>query len=659
MTETVLQVKNLQVQFQTDERLIQAVDGISFELKQGQTLGIVGESGSGKSVTSLAVMGLVPQPGRVNAGEIWFRGVARDGQDQKSVDLLRLNAEQLQQYRGGQMAMIFQEPMSSLNPVYTIGFQLCEAIRMHQAVTPAQARRLALLLLQEVKLLPSDEELKRRYLERQQPVHQSGVDDERVPEVNEREMMLEINASKLDILERYPHELSGGQIQRVMIAMAISCNPTLLIADEPTTALDVTVQATILDLMRELRDSRQMAMIFITHDLGVIAEVADWVAVMYQGKIVEYGPVLQIFSNPQHPYTKGLLACRPRLNRRLRYLPTVADFMEAVTTQTGQVELREKQRRSLEVPLSEMQVSPTPQDLVENSEVSAAELEQRLSQLQQESPLVSVRDLQVGFPIQGMFGQTKRYFMAVNGVSFNVYPGETLGLVGESGCGKSTLARTLLRLIDPMSGQILFEGQDITRLQGNALRRLRREMQIVFQDPFSSLNPRINIGEAISEPLIIHAPNQTRKQRRQRVMELLERVGLNPEWINRYPHEFSGGQRQRICIARSLALNPKFIICDESVSALDVSVQAQVLNLLKALQGEFRLTYIFISHDLSVVKFMSDRIIVMNQGKIEEAGPSEQLYREPQREYTRQLIASIPTGTLERIQQQQAARSVS
>jgi len=641
MTDTVLDVRNLQVQFQTDEKLVTAVDGIDLKLKRGQTLGIVGESGSGKSVTSLAVMGLVPSPGRVNRGEIYFRA-SDDGAE--AVNLLRLSDEQKRLYRGGQISMIFQEPMSSLNPVYTCGFQLTEAIRQHQNVSQAEARRQATARLQEVKLLPSDEELRQRYLEefRQENPNQ--------PMPGEKEINHQVNQQKLAILERYPHELSGGQLQRVMIAMAISCNPEVLMADEPTTALDVTVQATILDLLRELRDKRGMSMIFITHDLGVIAEIADSVAVMYQGKIVESGDVWQIFSNPQHPYTKGLLACRPRLDRSSQYLPTVSDFMEVVTTPSGEQVIQEKpvDGKVLLSDVSEI-----------NSIANEAARSQRTVELQSQSPLVTVRNLQVGFPVQRIFGKAKRYIMAVNGVSFDVYPGETLGLVGESGCGKSTLARSLLRLIEPMGGEVRFESQDVTKLTGKRLRHLRREMQIIFQNPFSSLDPRFKIGETVMEPLLIHKVGSNAKARRDRAAYLLERVGLNPNWMNRYPHELSGGQRQRVSIARALGLNPKFIICDESVSALDVSVQAQVLNLLKELQGEFGLTYIFISHDLSVVKFMSDRIMVMNRGKIEEMGSAESIYRSPEKDYTRQLIASIPTGTLERIQQQQERRQAS
>ncbi len=619
MSEVVLNVSNLQVEFLGDKKLTKAVDGISFQLHRGQTLGIVGESGSGKSVTSLAVMGLVPPPGIIAEGEIWFQG--ENGA--QPVNLLQMSQARLQQYRGSKLAMIFQEPMSSLNPVYTIGFQLTEAIRLHQKVSAVQAREQAIALLQEVKLLSSNEELQCIEASRQGSSRSTKQHKPRQQLVQQKQAML----------ERYPHELSGGQLQRVMIAMAISCNPAVLIADEPTTALDVTVQATILDLLRELRNRRQMSIMFITHDLGIIAEIADWVAVMYQGKIVESGSVEQIFSHPQHPYTKGLLACKPRLDNRPQHLLTVSDFMGVKLMPEGESEIYEKK--------------PTypPQ-------VSTAALAQRMVKLQQQQPLLEVRNLRSGFPVRGVFGKTKDYFMAVKDVSFDVYPGETLGLVGESGCGKTTLVRTLLRLIEPMSGSVMFEGQNIIALSGRRLQQLRRGIQIVFQNPFSSLDPRMKIGDAVMEPLLIHSV-ATQRQRRERAAYLLERVGLAPDRMNRYPHEFSGGQRQRICIARALALNPKFIICDESVSSLDVSVQAQVLNLLKELQDEFNLTYIFISHDLSVVKFMSDRILVMNQGKIVEQGDSESIYREPKEEYTRLLIAAIPSGSLERIRERQ------
>ncbi|VXD19199.1 putative peptide transport fused subunits of ABC superfamily: ATP-binding components [Planktothrix serta PCC 8927] len=649
MQYVVLNVNNLRVEFETDERIVTAVDQISFQVGRGQTLGIVGESGSGKSVTALAIMGLLPTATAKVEGEVWFQIPESEDYSPYSqpVNLLQLSLTQKQTYRGGQISMIFQEPMTSLNPVFTIGFQLTEAIMQHEQLSPKQAMWKAASLLQEVKLLPSDDELMQQALEEQN--HQSisrspqELQDKRT---RKREVIQQVNAQKRAILDRYPHELSGGQLQRVMIAMAISCNPILLIADEPTTALDVTVQATILDLLQELQERRGMAMIFITHDLGIVAQIADQVAVMFQGKIVESGTLEQIFMAPKNPYTKGLLACRPTLDSPADRLPTVADFMDIITLETGEVEIREK-------------TSTDRNKIYNNISLTSQAF---LSSLPSDNPILAVKNLRVAFKIPGILGQTKRLLMAVNDVSFEVYPGETLGLVGESGCGKSTLSRGILQLIKPLSGQVLFEGQDITappletsiwsgiknyhnqQRFNQKMRWVRRNMQIIFQDPFSSLDPRISIGEAVMEPLIIHQVGQNVKEKRDRVAYLLERVGLNPDLMRRYPHEFSGGQRQRICIARALALNPKFIICDESVSALDVSVQAQVLNLLKELQSEFNLTYIFISHDLSVVKFMSDRLIVMNQGKIEEMGTAEEIYRHPKQAYTRQLIASIPSG---------------
>jgi peptide/nickel transport system ATP-binding protein len=635
MSDAILEVRNLQVQFRTDHQPIQAVDGISFEVKRGQTLGIVGESGSGKSVTSLAVMGLVPSPpGKITQGEIWFQ----EGSS-PAVDLRQLPQTQLQGYRGSRIAMIFQEPMSSLNPVYTCGFQLIEAIRQHQDISPEAAQQQAIARLQEVKLLPSDEEMLAE-------IEATGRKGDRTP----RE---ELRRRQQQMLDRYPHELSGGQSQRVVIAMAIAGNPSLLIADEPTTALDVTVQATILDLLRELRDRRGMSMIFITHDLGIIAEIADQVAVMYRGKIVESGPVTDIFARPQQPYTQGLLACRPQPSQRLRYLPTVADFLRK-EAQSADVPSPDPAApaNSMGVPVED------PVDRPLGDTITVAETQERLAQLIEKSPLVSVRNLQVGYPVRGVLGRTQRHIMAVDDLSFDIYPGETFGLVGESGCGKTTLGRSLLRLVPAMGGQVLFEGRDVLKLRGQAMRRLRRDMQIIFQDPFSALDPRMGVGAAIAEPLQIHGLLKGKRNLRERVAYLLERVGLSPESMNRFPHEFSGGQRQRICIARALALNPKFIICDESVSSLDVSVQAQVLNLLKALQAEFNLTYIFISHDLGVVKFMSDRIMVMNRGKIEEIGPADQIYQQPQQPYTQKLIDAIPSGSLARIEELQAQRLV-
>ncbi|MDJ1182256.1 ABC transporter ATP-binding protein [Roseofilum casamattae] len=627
MNDPVLRVCHLTVQFQTGETTARAVNDISFSVQRGQTLGIVGESGSGKSVTSLAVLNLIPQPpGKITNGEIWFTG-----NEGEPTNLRTCSPQQMQQYRGSQIAMIFQEPMSSLNPLYTIGFQLIETLRFHQEISTASARRQAIALLQEVQLLPSDTVLSDRAFQELQQNQSTSPSD--------RQLQQRVNQYKMEMLDRYPHQLSGGQLQRVTIAMAISCDPVLLIADEPTTALDVTVQATILNLLRELQQKRRMSIIFITHDLGVIAEIADRVAVMYRGEIVESGSVFDIFARPQHPYTKGLLACRPRPDTQLKYLPTVADYLAIEITEEGETSLLAKDTEQSAIALE------------------AGDREQRLAALQEKAPILLVRDLQVGYPVKGVLGRTQRYAMAVNGVSFEVYPGETLGLVGESGCGKTTLARTLMQLVKPLSGTIAFEGTFVERLHGSRLRQFRREMQIIFQDPYSSLDPRMSIGAAIMEPLLIHDGTSARKQHRERAQMLLERVGLDPNWMNRYPHEFSGGQRQRVCIARALALNPKFIICDESVSALDVSVQAQVLNLLKELQEELQLTYIFISHDLSVVKFMSDRIVVMNRGKVEEIGTSEEIYNHPTQEYTRQLIASIPTGTLEAIQQRQAKLS--
>jgi len=673
MNDLVLDVRNLQVKFNAPgeklaqklpkklgqklaQKLVQklAVDDVSFQLQRGQTLGIVGESGSGKSVTSLALMGLVPHPGKIIGGEIWFTPTNSHNSGQNSgvdrhstasaestksaeskgtaVNLLQLDPETRRSYRGGRMAMIFQEPMSSLNPVFTCGFQLTEAIQLHQQVSLPQARRLAIASLQEVKLLPADEQLRQEYLQQWQQENPVGVAsplENRSPIEAPKELEVEqqINLRKQAMLDRYPHQLSGGQLQRMMIAMAISCNPDLLIADEPTTALDVTVQATILELLRELRDSRQMSLIFITHDLGIIAEIADTVVVMYQGSIVEAGTATQIFREPQHPYTKGLLSCRPRLLETRHYLPTVSDFMEVVTTDRG-IELRER---------------PIHENVVMGGSVGVASpLENRVIG---SDPLLVVENLRVGFPMGGKLRGQQRMFWAVDDVSFQVFPGETLGLVGESGCGKSTLARTVLRLITPTAGKIFFEGANILPWGGDRLRQLRRQMQIIFQNPYSSLDPRQKVGAAIMEPLVIHKVGQKSSQR-ERAVYLLEKVGLDSTALDRYPHEFSGGQRQRICIARALALNPKFIICDESVSALDVSVQAQVLNLLKALQQEFNLTYIFISHDLSVVKFMSNRIMVMNRGSIEEIDTAENIYRHPTSDYTRQLIAAIPQPAL-------------
>jgi peptide/nickel transport system ATP-binding protein len=577
----LLSVRNLQVSFRGDEGIVHAVKNISFDLAQGQTLGIVGESGSGKSATALAIMGLLGESGKITNGEVIFRPSG-----ESTLDLVRVSPQKMLKYRGDRISMVFQEPMTSLNPLFTCGYQVIEAIRLHQKVSEQEAEARTIQLFQEVQL-PNPEQL----------------------------------------IERYPHELSGGQLQRVMIAMAISCNPQMIIADEPTTALDVTVQATILKLLKEIQRSRQMSMIFITHDLGILAEIADKAIVMNQGEVVETGDTQDIFQTPKHPYTKGLIACRPQPDRQLRLLPTVSDFMEI---QNGQmVEKEPSDPRYLEV-------------------VPPEEISTRLLELQKQEPILSVQNLRIEFPIRSILGLKKRYLVAVNNISFDVYRGETLGLVGESGCGKTTTGRAILGLTNGVMGSVKFEGHEISRLKGEALQKLRCDLQVVFQDPYGSLNPRMSVGDAIAEPLIVHSHQErfhryrSATARLERVAYLLERVGLTKSAMRRYPHEFSGGQRQRICIARALALNPKLIIADEPVSALDVSVQAQVLNLLKELQAEFGLTYIFISHDLGVVKFMSDRIMVMNKGEIVELNTAESIYTNPQEPYTQKLISAIP-----------------
>ena len=585
---TLLEVRNLVTEFRSDIYDVKAVNDVSFTVHKGRTLGIVGESGSGKSVTSLSVMRLIQTPpGQITGGQVLFH------EDNGTVtDLLKISEETMRTYRGNKIAMIFQEPMTSLNPVFTCGDQIIEAIRLHQRVSKDEARTRTLKLLKEVQL-PRPESM----------------------------------------MTSYPHQLSGGQKQRVMIAMAMSCNPSLLIADEPTTALDVTVQATILDLMRQLQQQHGMSMMFITHDLGVIAEIADDVIVMYKGKIVETGTVQEIFENPQHPYTKGLLACRPRLDKKLKILPTVRDFMDE--TETGEISVRSQ--TSVDALLHELEFSPT-------------EIADRNSRLAQMKPLLDVQDLQVYFPIKsGVFGRTAGYVKAVDGITFNVKPGETLGLVGESGCGKTTTGRAVLRLVEPTGGNVMFDGKDVRSLSSADLKNLRKDFQIIFQDPYSSLNPRLSVGSAIMEVLTVHNIGANDAERKEHVLYLLDKVNLLPRHFSNYPHEFSGGQRQRICIARALALKPKLLICDESVSALDVSVQAQVLNLLVDLRDEFKLTYIFISHDLSVVKFISDRIAVMNAGRIVEMDTSNELYAQPKDDYTRRLIHAIPTGSLEAI----------
>ncbi len=586
--EVLLEVKNLVTEFKSDGEFVKAVNDVSFTLHKGETIGIVGESGSGKSVTSLSIMQLIPNPpGRIFGGELLYHSKHKG-----VVNLRNLSSEEMRSFRGNEIAMIFQEPMTSLNPVYTCGSQVMEAIILHQKVSKKEAKKKTIKLFEQVQL----------------------PDPERIFNV-------------------YPHQISGGQKQRVMIAMAMSCNPRVLIADEPTTALDVTVQKTILDLMLKLQREHDMGIMFITHDLGVIAELADKVMVMYKGKVVEQGPVLEIFSNPKHPYTKSLLACRPPLDKRIKRLPVSADFMS--TDSDGNM---------LEIPTT---VSETINSVIITKEQREAEHKELYSR----SKILEIQNIKTYFPkTKSFFGQTIDYVKAVDDVTLDVYEGETLGLVGESGCGKTTLGRTILRLNEPTEGKIFFQRNDLLLLKPEDMRQLRKDMQIIFQDPYSSLNPRITIGEALMEPMQVHHILSNNNQRKEKVYELLNKVGLTEKQFGRYPHEFSGGQRQRVCIARALALNPKFIICDESVSALDVSIQAQVLNLLNDLKREFKFTYIFISHDLSVVKFMSDRMVVMNKGKIEEMGDADEIYMNPQSQYTKNLINSIPKGQLTDIQ---------
>ncbi len=586
MFDKLLEVKNLVVEFATDTGTVRAVDKIDFSVFRGETIGIVGESGSGKSVTSLSVMGLVPQPpGQISSGTITYYDENND-----PVELLSLSEKEMNRYRGNEMAMIFQEPMTSLNPVFTCGNQVLEAIQLHLKLDKKAAKEKVLDLFERVQL-PEPER----------------------------------------IYAAYPHEISGGQKQRVMIAMAMSCNPKLLIADEPTTALDVTVQKAILQLMADLKKEMDAAVIFISHDLAVIAEIADRVLVMYKGKIVEQGKVADIFSRPQHPYTKGLLACRPPLAYRVDRLPVIADFMQVKKDDHG-VSVVTEIPASVSAKLGAVRSDP---------EVRKA----RLNSLYKQTPVLEVKNLNTWFSAKkNFFGKTTDWVKAVHDVSFSVYPGETLGLVGESGCGKTTLGRSIIGLNNPRSGKILYNGKDLLKMTASELQDMRRKIQIVFQDPYGSLNPRMTIGAAISEPVRVHNIISGKKAQKEYVIDLMETVSLKAEHFDRYPHEFSGGQRQRVGIARALALNPEFLICDESVSALDVSVQAQVLNLLLKLQKERSLTYIFISHDLSVVKFMSDRMMVMNAGKIEELDDADTIYAHPKADYTRRLIDAIPTG---------------
>jgi len=557
---SLLSIRNLSIGFDTENGLAPGVENICFEIRRGEIVALVGESGSGKSITALSILGLLPAPpARVLAGEIVFS--RRDG---KAVDLLRQPLNVMQQIRGGEIAMIFQEPMTSLNPVYTCGDQVVEGIRIHQRMGAAEARREAIALFKKVRL-PDPEQM----------------------------------------FSRYPHQLSGGQRQRVMIAMAMSGGPSLLICDEPTTALDVTVQKTILELIRSLQQTEDLGVIFITHDLAVVAEIADRALVMYKGRVVEEGSVASLFGEPKHPYTKGLLRCRPALHLKGERLPMVSDYLEGLALVGG--------------------------DGGAFAKASAHEV------------MMRVEDLRVWYPLRRTWlGKPVTFTKAVDGVSFEVRKGEVLGLVGESGCGKTTLGRALLRLVEPTGGKIVFEDVDWTSLEASTLKQYRSQIQLIFQDPYSSLNPRLRIGRAIAEAMAVHGMGVDERGRKKRVIELLEKVSLRADHYDRYPHEFSGGQRQRIVIARALSLQPSFLICDESVSALDVSVQAQVLNLLNDLRREFGFTVVFISHDLSVIRYISDRIMVMNKGLIEEMGEAEEVYLRPRTEYTKKLLAAIP-----------------
>ncbi|WP_431167414.1 ABC transporter ATP-binding protein [Tenacibaculum halocynthiae] len=559
----MLQIKNLSISFKTNEIL----NKVSFSIYKNEILGIVGESGSGKSISSLAIMGLLTKSATVS-GEVLF----------ENRNLLSLKENEFQKIRGKEIAMIFQEPMSSLNPTLSCGFQVAEILHQHNSFTNNQ--------------------------------HNSFTNKEIKQEVIKLFKKVKLPRPE-QLYNSYPHEISGGQKQRVMIAMAIACKPKVLIADEPTTALDVTVQKEIILLLKQLQEEHKMSIVFISHDLALVSEIADKVVVMYKGNIVEKGTASSVFLNPKENYTKALIKSKPTINKRLKKLPTISDFINGT---------------------------------VKNTVYTNEERELFHQKIYNQTPLLEIIDLKKEFITNGSWFSKKNKVVAVNSVSFKIYEGETLGLVGESGCGKTTLGRTILQLEKITSGQIIYKGDDITKLSKNNLKSIRKEIQIIFQDPFSSLNPRITVGKAIIEPMIVHNILTSNKERKEYVLNLLKKVGLEADHFYRYPHEFSGGQRQRIGIARTIALQPKLIICDESVSALDVSVQAQVLNLLNQLKSEFNFTYIFISHDLSVVKYMADQLIVMNKGLIEEINDADIIYNNPKTTYTKTLIEAIPKG---------------
>lgn len=558
----LLQIQNLVISFSRENSWTDVIKGISFELHKNEIIGIVGESGSGKSVSSLAVLGLLPNKiSRISNGQILYNGE----------DLTHKSSKDFRKIRGREISMIFQEPMSSLNPSLKCGYQVEEILFEHTNLSKKEVKVEVLSLFEKVKL-PNPEK----------------------------------------IYNSYPHQISGGQKQRVMIAMAIACKPKILFADEPTTALDVTVQKEIIKLLKELKQETQMSIVFISHDLALVSEIADRVLVMYKGEIVEQGPTAEIFRNPQQTYTKALIASRPSLDERLKRLPTIADFLN----------------------------DTTPTEII-----TPEERTKRLERLYAQPPILEVKNIEKNYYSKiGILGK-KSVFQALQDISFKVYEGETKGLVGESGSGKSTIGNAILQLDKATKGQIFYKGTDITALSEKEFKNFRKEIQIIFQDPYSSLNPKMKVGEAIMEPMQVHNLYKNNKERKHKALEILERVGLSEEHFNRYPHEFSGGQRQRIGIARTIALQPKLIVCDESVSALDISVQAQVLNLLNELKENFGFTYIFISHDLAVVKYMSDKILVLNKGHLEEETEADELYRNPKTEYSRKLIDAIPKGS--------------
>ena len=587
MIQPLLQVQNLLIDFIAEGAVSNAVKNISFSILPGEIVAIVGESGSGKSVTALSLMQLLPKQANIK-GQLLF-----SNKEKATVDLLKISPKQINAIRGKDMAMIFQEPMTSLNPVFTCGYQVMEAIQLHEQISLTAAREKTIALFEKVHL-PHPPEM----------------------------------------INRYPHQLSGGQKQRVMIAMAMSCNPSLLIADEPTTALDVTVQKTILQLIKELQQQTGMGVIFITHDLGLVADIADKVLVMYKGEIIEQGKTKNVLLHPQQPYTKALMACRPAMHQRGERLPVVSDFF-SVSSLSPDLNFN---AISQEERVAEKIIPPSAGNL---------QMQKILTKKDSLEIILKVENLKIYYPgKKTIFGKTPQPFKAIDNVSFIVTKGETIGLVGESGCGKTTLGRAILQLIPITSGNIILNGKNLAALSKKDLKPVRKNLQIVFQDPYGSLNPRVMIGNAIMEPMKVHGILATANQRKEKVIELLEKVNLSADYFNRYPHQFSGGQRQRICIARALALNPSFLIFDESVSALDVSVQAQVLNLLNDLKKTFGFTSIFISHDLSVIRYLSDRILIMNKGKIVEEGPADKVYFTPENDYTKKLIDAIPGKTM-------------